>query len=785
METPQSNSATNQQVADSNRVDDTITNEMIEGADTQIAVVDRPSNSYFRELGSQSNQLDITNFLKRPYIHATGILNAASAGSIQTLILPESIVSHSAYADKLIGYAGFRATTNIRLRVNATKFQAGLLVMAFYPQLQHKAVAYETSYEWLQLPHVMLDLSVDTEAVLRVPHISNLPYYDRIKGTGGVGIVKLWVYSPLATGLGSTTANYSIWVNFDDIDLQIPVAQGTIAEMEQKQQGPVAVGLSKVTKTAKLISKIPVLSSFAAPVGWAADIARSVANVWGWSIPLNVNDFARMNMIESAYDTNADGTENARSLALYSSPCVTVDPALFGTTEDEMTISSIVQRRGYIRSFEWSLDNPYGTELFTIDLAPDIMYASATANKVVGPTPVQYVNNMFTMYRGSLVFTFRIVKTQFHSGRLLFAYKIGASNGVAPDLTFGEIEFLPKDIVDVRDCTEYVFTCPYASTKGYSLQKDAYGTLSVFVLEPLVAPDTVNSTIQLHVEVAAAPDFEVAIPSRGYMAPYAITNTEFIATAQGDMGCLSPKGLGGIPVNSGDPTFSSLCVGEKILSLKQLCNRTSELSGKVTPALTSVKGGYRYFVSPHTLFATYAGLPAAETAIATDILSVVGALFNYTRGGVILRVRTSNCSGDTQIACVNVDNITNNSFPIVFFRDTYVTTDDTLNLTRNRTGNLFPKTDNTHASILIPQYNSSISRLNAPTKVNDAENVNFFSGTLVDYAMPIQAAVHVITTPQVSSVTNVAITLLRQAAEDFHYGMFLCAPNYRRTIAAT
>ena len=120
-----------------------------------------------------------------------------------------------------------------------------------------------------------------------------------------------------------------------------------------------------------------------------------------------------------------------------------------------------------------------------------------------------------------------------------------------------------------------------------------------------------------------------------------------------------------------------------------------------------------------------------------------------------------------------------------FFRDTYTNAEDTYNLTRNHTGNLFPKTENTHASILVPQYNSSVSRLNAPTKVSDAENTLFYSGTLIDYAMPIQVSVHVIATPRVSTVTDVAITLLRQAAEDFHFGMFLCAPNYRRTLSPT
>lgn len=40
-------------------------------------------------------------------------------------------------------------------------------------------------------------------------------------------------------------------------------------------------------------------------------------------------------------------------------------------------------------------------------------------------TPVAGLANVFAYYRGSLIFTFKLAKTRFHTGRLLIAFSPG------------------------------------------------------------------------------------------------------------------------------------------------------------------------------------------------------------------------------------------------------------------------------------------------------------------------------------------------------------------------
>lgn len=727
----------------------------------------------------RTSNVELSNFLRRPWIYSSGAITTTSPAVIMSLTTPEDIISNPLYSNKLRGYLGFRATLVVKVQVNATPFQQGLFVLAYYPELQHKANIYVTDYEFVQLPHVMLDIGTEGEAELRIPHISVLPFYDRLSHTGGVGIFKLITYGSFKTGTSSTTCGYTVWVSFDDIVMDIPTAQGGLpSEKEATTAGPIAIGLSKVSATAGILGRIPALAPIAKPVSWVTSILSGAANIWGLAKPLNVDTISRMNRLETGYDPNVDGPENARSLALFSSPAVTVDDSLFDDVVDQMSISYVVQKYGYVSQVSWLPEYNAGHLLYSVELSPRNMCFNRTSRVLKGPTPVCYLNELFTYYKGSLVFKLRFVKTKFHSGRILIAYQPGTADGVTTDFSYEETAYLCKDIVDLRECNTYEFTCPYANTRGYTSTFDPYGLLKVFVLDKLVGPETCSSSIEMIVEARGAPDFEFALPNDGYKTPLWKVNPEYVATAQSGF-CEEPAGLGGSSINSGAIT-SQFCIGEQVLSLKQLCLRTSLYYEGKGEQQNSEDNFYYLAVDP---FINYGRLntsvnSGAFSALGSDIISLIAPMYNMMRGGMILRLRYKNIDDACFVTLgregISSD-IANESVSLSYGLHSIA---GDVGFTKNRQGCLYPRPTVSLASVATPQYSRSAARLVAPGSIQDGSGGVYGNyGCLNVYSTPISVRYEI--NPYTTSSTKAIFqwSLLRQAADDFHLGFFTCCPN--------
>jgi hypothetical protein len=79
------------------------------------------------------------------------------------------------------------------------------------------------------------------------------------------------------------------------------------------------------------------------------------------------------------------------------------------------------------------------------------------------------------MWRGSFVLTIKAAKTSFHSGRLMITYAPcdGTSFGVpgSAKLDLDKTNYCYREVIDLRDGSEWSFILPYAST---SLWKTVY-----------------------------------------------------------------------------------------------------------------------------------------------------------------------------------------------------------------------------------------------------------------------------------------------------------------------
>jgi hypothetical protein len=751
---------------------------------------------------------------------------------------------------KLKGFLGFRGKAVVRLQCNANRFQQGRLLMNFFAQkdinvnhwnaIDYATVGVNTLIYQTQLPRVEFDPSMDTDVILEVPYITDNLYYNLLTGEGSMGSINITVYSPLVDPSGTGSVNYTLYTHFEDVELVFPAypsgyftqsglyTQGavprkrnpkvkasadrnpepSVAEQQEANVGPISGAFTAVSKAANELTAIPIISSIAGTVSWVAGAISDVASFFGFSNPLN--NSPTTNVLVKTYNNaiNATGVDNSYNFGVIEDNCVAHLPGFAGSDEDEMTISKVISIPAYFTSFTWSTSTAAGTSIFQQHIGPNEYYATRGPYVIGGQTgvylqdtiPLTYVSQAFSMYKGSIKYVFKIVKTEFHSGRLMVCYSPGTQN--TGDIVYTNTAYVHREVIDVRESTEFTFVAPYANLQPYmnSLPISThqgytdYGYISIFVLNELIAPVTVNASVTILVEACAADDFEFARPSS--YVPTLVTNAVGVSvpsnnnplsmqsglyfqagdTVSGEASQDSrpqpiPKSIGNSSVVDDSMTSSMFCVGEKIVSFRSLLKRAVPFA-EFTPSSLSASWFYLYpWLLPISDNASPIAIISNGLNLYTDYMSFICPMYGLMRGSVRLKILNL-----TQITPAGTQAPFQGSFNIspstTFASDPYVATLSTsAAVPENEPGiNVLlpsipyqptvhpnpefqvPYYSTRHASVpmLIPSSVGLVNQYHQPQ--------SFFSGVLISPS---------------SSTQLFTITISRQIGEDFSLGNFL------------
>jgi hypothetical protein len=586
--------------------------------DTGISVIDgeiqEESTAYYKPLdpaffksASSGVDSDIRDFLGRPYPLAQGLFQNTDTATTFPNIQPlTALLALEPYLSKLKGKFLIRADIKLTLQVNANRFQQGRYILAWVPSAGLSNTTSGEMTAWLkmhryslpqitQLPHVEVDINKDSEAILRIPYTGSFLGYSPqnfTRATGDVGWIFLYPYVPLAAASGALDCGYTLYVELENIDLGGPCLpqmawnskkkKGNVQDKEEQEvsQGKVSGFLRNISLASGQLSKIPLLTSFAQPVMWTSDILANVASIWGWSRPNIVGAPTRIVNNPLLYHANSDVADPSQTLALTVGNKVPVLPGVGGNNIDEMSIDFIKQIPSYLANTSWDTSQAVSTILGygyhspvqttpSIDVVAPLVSYSAPA----------YLARNFQQWRGGMVIKYKIIKTDFHSGRLLFTYNpVSSRTADFVSSTIHNSPYIHREIWDIRDNNEFTVTLPYMSivpwlsTQGTTNNTAGYWNL--IILEPLRAPATVSSRITLVLEVAGAPDLEFSVPITNDSILYPVVpfsqqmgwsadkNTEHVE------GC-----VGGAKLGDDGLLESSSCIGEKILSIRSLLKR--------------------------------------------------------------------------------------------------------------------------------------------------------------------------------------------------------------------
>lgn len=710
-------------------------------------------------------------------------------------------------SNKISGFLGFRATCIVRLVVNATRFQQGRYMLAYIPsggstpastKGQDWNIAHWSSLiQRTQLPHVEIDLNCDTEIELKVPYVSCANYVPTsaiITDTNyffATGTFVIFPYVNLAVGSGSTTASFTMWQHFEDVELIGPAtpqsgrmfstrtkSKKSVSSQEQESNGlgPISSPLTSIAKGLSSFAQVPGLGTYAGPASWVTERLAGCAKIFGFARPHDVSPASRMVRTIVPYVGTVDSSDTSIPLSLGGSNAVTQAEGFSGTDLDEMDFSNFVTIYSYFKSFTMATGGSSGDNLSAWNINPDHFWNTTTGvgGKVFNLyQPIAFVSQYFSQWRGSIRFRIKIVKTEFHSGRIAICFNPIEPGVTTTALSYSNSDYLHREIIDLRYSSEIEFAVPFISSSPWKTTTGTdknIGTIGVYTVDPLQAPSSVPSTITFIVEVSGGPDMEFSVPRNNV----SLIPSFGVAPQSGDMfssndSCVLER----VDIGASDHVVninnSAFCVGESITSFRSMIKGFNFLlnnngSTGANNVISFLPFAWEYYYNTAVPV-----IPSWNP----DIYGTLCSIFALSRGGVRFKfvepLQAQNLATNTLcgFTTVTTDTSTGTIGSMMYEGvGNYVSTTELFNGTTTGTRSFFQSSVGVHPEVNIPQYHRYHSR----------SNLDHMCGTTYTYNNSVgsMSTRHFI--EYYSTNSNPLAYPMRAGSDDVNFGCFISIP---------
>nr|ULF99943.1 MAG: hypothetical protein [Marnaviridae sp.] len=554
-------------------------------------------------VGSMKMPQQLSTYLTRPRLIFSYVWPENGANGLKATFNPWDLYfASSEMVSKLAGYSMLRSKLHLKFVINGSPFYYGSLMANYTPLGGFRddtsfGVAIPTTLVAnSQKPHVWLENQNMSTVQMELPFLFPYPYVPLALRTTlqQMGVVNLIQYAPLlsANGTGSSNVDVQVYAWAEDVHLTGPTNR-PIAQSEFIPDKQVSRTASAVQAAAGALSKIPVLGAYAKATEMAAGTLSGAASYFGFTNVPNVSDVQPYKpMPFQLASTEISEPVNKLSLQTKQETCVGAAQH-GGSPHDELTIKSFAGRTSFIVGSQWNTTAAPGEILFTTAVSPQMFNSVGTQ---VAYTPVGWLANNFQWWRGPVEYTFKVIRSPYHRGRLQISWDAQATQ-LSQGPSLGNPNTL-NTIMDLDEDSECSFTVPYMKPQLFLQNFDitdtgtalwstdaaptgswpgTNGVLNVRVLNRLTAPEA-SSSATILVFVRAVGDFEFAGP-REYSTwtggNFLQLNASSSAVLQADVQYDDSLQSHDVTPSGATQTVYKQVFGERVTSLRELLHRSS------------------------------------------------------------------------------------------------------------------------------------------------------------------------------------------------------------------
>jgi hypothetical protein len=517
-----------------------------------IMIQDSPTPVGAPDMGSMpvvNDTSEISRFLSREVFIGSYTWNVATTPFYR--IDPWSLfLNKPAVAEKIKYFSRLRGNLCLRLNISATPFHYGSAMATYRP---HPGVSFTSDPQYnlavsavsaafsknlkiteSQLVGVRFQPCYDHTVAMKCPYIHFRPgievAYGDYSTIGTFSIVGLTDLQH-ANG-GSNPVSIQIFACMEDIVLDVPtaIAQGFTLEQAAK-------------KVSSVISAGAIATKMAAE--WAPTVMNGIAML-GFSRPLTQDPPSSVRLIPFQM-ANYDLPDSSERLALSANSEAQLDGVDVGvTTEDPLMVNEIANRNSFIESATWDTSDVRGHFLVGSFVTPQQQsvsnYNKIGAGYTYGTTlhtchtPVSFAASVFTHWKCDMVYTFTVVASPYHKGRLRVWYDPNPSSVTSPEYNLANstiINLAEESSAEVRipwqnvrdaASTEHCFLSNTSASSASLATRAALisrgvcnGVIVCEVLNPLTAPvDGASVTVIVDVRAENFVGFGPQMPRDPY-----------------------------------------------------------------------------------------------------------------------------------------------------------------------------------------------------------------------------------------------------------------------------
>lgn len=618
--------------------------------DKRVTRIEVPTVSPF---GDVTTDTSIQQFFSRP------VRTVSFSWLESDIVGPKTIyaiwgdwVSNAAVKNKLNNYAYMKGDLKIKVQISASPFYYGMLQCSYLPlpSMKPDTIAF-IGNKWLipmsQRPKFNIEPQKGDTYTMTLPFIypANMLNVQDASAFIGMGNLRFDIYSMLqsANGASGTGITVTVYCWMDNIVLS-GASTGFAAQSDEYGEGPVSKPASWIANIAGRLSNVPIIGPFATATRIGASAVSAIASLFGFTNvpviedtkPYHVEAFPKFASSEIGFPV--------QKLTLDPKNELSVDPRILGIDSgvDEMAIKSICMRESYLTKTTWSTADAVDAIKFTSLVTP-VLYDVDAPSTAAFFTPMAQMAVLFHNWRGDIIFTFRVVHSMYHKGKLRISYDPsgqGTNNIVAQSTTNNIVH---TTILDIGETSEIEFRVPYQQATQFlnavingpywstsaspAFTHDSAsdnGTIMVRVQNTLTAP-VASSSVDVLVYVRAADNIEFGNPEE---IDY-LNTASFFAPQSEDVRDVSVDSNESMGTTRTKTDLQYLVhFGERYTSLRQLLRRYEFVNTDYF-ATTGTVNSYRVGVKSFHRFPSSPGYCPSGYHVANKIVGVGTAPYNF------------------------------------------------------------------------------------------------------------------------------------------------------------
>jgi hypothetical protein len=428
---------------------------------------------------------------------------------------PNVLLAIPSIREKVSRFYGMRGGIEFVVLIQNQKFQAGNLLISYLPNAKYnsaKKAMHDSDLQGIVTrsgsPRVNLDLMDDTRASLTVPFSNPFVFYNLLSEEGTIGDFYISVYSVLQDVAASGTVSVRVYARFIDADPEFPTGE-----------------LPAVTNQTPLLTR-SIESFMEKPSRKALDVAKQqiediLSRIDNGELTIQVNTNTSASGFKQKalpHMTSSNDSDLTHMLSTHSNNSLRLMSSSGAASSNEMSFIEMLRIPCYHDAFSISTADSVGTNKWTKSVTPLVGANITNIDSSISADYIFGLANLFKKWRGSIIYRFRAVKTRFHSVRIRVWFSPGSIFAANVDR-----DSVYSKIVDLEVENSFTFEVPFMHPYNWlntQTGTNSLGIIGVDVENPMVAPETVASSIDIVVERFVGEDFKFNLPNSMQYFPF-------------------------------------------------------------------------------------------------------------------------------------------------------------------------------------------------------------------------------------------------------------------------